>query len=413
MVRWRPLLPHPQPGSRRSLFAFPSRRLSTVTLNDDSLTIPSLGNATFPYIWLRDSCQSTECIHPETTQKLHSSTDFASRSIDEGLHIEWPNGHVSLFPKSFLERHSSKDSLSRFRKDVGAETWDRKDVEKSRDLFLKYEDFKKPGGLLKAIDQLCKSGLLFLVPRCPTSTTNSEAHLTELALEFATEIRETFYGRIFHVQNRNSENIAYTNLKLGLHMDMLYLENPPRYQILNCIRNKVIGGSSVFSDSFHAARQLKSLNPEDYELLTRVPVPFQYLYGDHHLHYSRPTIALDPYNPTLESPPIKYVNYGPPFQAPLLLSPSSASALQDLYRALGRFADLLNSPENTYEYTLQEGDAVIFDNRRVSHARTAFRDYDDSKEGTFEGPRRWLQGCYFEGDSMLDRGRVLRAGGRF
>ncbi|KAF8830536.1 gamma-butyrobetaine hydroxylase [Lentinula edodes] len=417
------------------------RRITTATLNDDSLTIPSLNNATFPYIWLRDSCHSPECKHPETTQKLHSSTDFdvdirpkTVKIIEDneskggiGIHIEWPDGHVSFFPESFLKRHSSKEYLGSFRKDVEAETWDKEDIEQSRDLYLSHEEIKTPAGLSRAIDKLCRHGLLFL--KGVSTTTPTEPTLTDLALQFSSEIRETFYGRIFHVQNTNAENIAYTNLKLGLHMDLLYFEHPPRYQILHCIRNRVQGGSSIFSDSFHAAKMLKSFYPEDYDILTKTPVPFEYLYGDHHLHFSHPTIEEDHYNPGLRCPPIKCINYGPPFQAPLLLSPtsssslsslspsSSSSALRRFYLALGRFAKLLNSPENTYEDTLQEGDVVIFDNRRVLHSRTAFTDPNavDSGRSDFDTTEkkkdisRWLQGCYFEGDIMKDRGRVLRA----
>ncbi|KIK68653.1 hypothetical protein GYMLUDRAFT_153741 [Collybiopsis luxurians FD-317 M1] len=406
------------------------RQLSTVTLDDDALIVPSLNNASFPYIWLRDSCHSPECKHPQTTQKLHSSTDFdvnirpktvkiiedangANGTHGRGVHIEWPDGHVSFFPRAFLERHSSREGLSSFRKDVEAETWDKEDIKKSRDLFLPYHELHTPAGLLKAIDQLCRHGLLF-VQNVPTEP---EVSVTNLSLLLASEIRETFYGRIFHVRTTNSQNIAFTNLQLGLHADLLYFERPPHYQLLHCLRNRVQGGTSVFSDAFHAAKTLKSFYPNDYDILTKTPVPFEYLFGDHHLHCTHRTIEEDHLNPSLNSPPIKFINYSPPFQAPLLLSPNTpSSTLRHFYFALGRFANLLNSPEHTYEYTLQEGDAVIFDNRRVLHARTAFTDLDtgnlpevNSKEKEVS---RWLQGCYIESDSMKDRGRVLRAKAR-
>ncbi|KAF5389530.1 hypothetical protein D9757_004204 [Collybiopsis confluens] len=409
--------------ARRSTTPAVQRKLSTVTLNDDALVIPSLNNATFPYIWLRDSCHSPECKHPETTQKLHSSTDFdvdirprtvkivrdAHQVQGNGLHIEWPDGHASFFSRSFLERHSSSVELLSFRKDVEAETWAKEDLQKSKNLFLPYHELQAPAGLLKGIDQLCRHGLLFVrdVPVEP------EVGVSNLALLFSSEIRETFYGRIFHVRKTDSDNIAFTNLKLDLHADLCYFDHPPRYQLLHCLRNRVQGGTSVFSDSFHAAKTLRSFYPDDYDILTRTPVPFEYLFGDHHLHATHVTIETDPHNPVLGSPPIKFVNYSPPFQAPLLLaSPSSVnvpqgSALRRFYLALGRFANLINNPEHTYGYTLQEGDAVIFDNRRVLHSRTAFTDLDPSRtEHEFS---RWLQGCYIEGDSMKDRGRVLRS----
>jgi alpha-ketoglutarate-dependent taurine dioxygenase len=98
---------------------------------------------------------------------------------------------------------------------------------------------------------------------------------------------------------------------------------------------------------------------------------------------------------------VNHVNYSPPFQAPLPLSTPPA-----FYAALTRFAKLLNEPVNMYRYTLQEGDAVLFDNRRVLHARTTFSDIEGTED---EGEtNRWLKGCYLEADALLDRGRMLR-----
>lgn len=59
-----------------------------------------------------------------------------------------------------------------------------------------------------------------------------------------------------------------------------------------------------------------------------------------------------------------------------------------------------------FDYTLKEGDAVVFDNRRVLHARTAFHDGNDVEDQP--EVNRWLKGCYVEADSVLDRGRGLR-----
>ena len=95
------------------------------------------------------------------------------------------------------------------------------------------------------------------------------------------------------------------------------------------------------------------------------------------------------------------MNYSPPFQAPLALDTPA-----EFYTALGTFAGMLEDPGARFEYLLKEGDAVLFDNRRVLHARTAFteREADSNEEET----NRWLKGCYLEADAVLDRGRVLR-----
>ena len=79
----------------------------------------------------------------------------------------------------------------------------------------------------------------------------------------------------------------------------------------------------------------------------------------------------------------------------------------EFYSALARFAEMLNDPMNAFEYTLREGDAVVFDNRRVLHARTAFRDKPDGVEMKRGEINRWLKGCYLEADALADRVRVL------
>ncbi len=51
-----------------------------------------------------------------------------------------------------------------------------------------------------------------------------------------------------------------------------------------------------------------------------------------------------------------------------------------------------------YEYRLNEGECVIFDNRRVLHARKAF----DATKG-----ERWLKGAYIDDDVFSSKLRVL------
>ncbi|KAG6809745.1 hypothetical protein H0H92_014880 [Tricholoma furcatifolium] len=382
------------------------RYWSALTANPSSLTIHSLG-ATFPYVWLRDSCQSPKCIHPTTSQKLHKSSDIpldikptegGIQLSNDGITIEWMDGHKSHYTSSFLERNSSPKKLFAYHKEVVEENWNNVVISKSPDLFLSYESLQTPEGLLSALTQLSRYGLLFVrnVPHQETSDTRCE--LPSLARLFG-HIRTTFYGRLWDVISiRDSKNIAYTNLDLGLHMDLLYFQHPPRYQILHCLRNRVQGGTSIFVDAIHAASVLRDTSLSDFDVLTTTPVAFHYINDGHHLHHTHPTIELGNV-----AGKIQHINYSPPFQAPLPLSTPL-----EFYPALRRFTEVLNDQSNTYSYTLAEGDAVIFDNRRVLHARTAFSDIEiqESKVGE---PNRWLKGCYLEADDLLDRRRILSA----
>ena len=137
-------------------------------------------------------------------------------------------------------------------------------------------------------------------------------------------------------------------------------------------------------------------------------VPFHYINDGHHLHYEHPTIELDAlasHDSSAAELPIKHINYSPPFQAPLM-----SSTPPSFYAALRKFVALLDDTANRLEYTLRERDAVLFDNRRVLHARTAFTDGPpDGRDGRQGETNRWLKGCYLEADAILDRGRMLRA----
>jgi hypothetical protein len=87
---------------------------------------------------------------------------------------------------------------------------------------MDYEELKTPRGLLSGIIQLVRYGLLF-VRGVPNEKTKDEECDLRILAELFGEIRSTFYGSVWDVVNlkKESKNIAYTNLDLGLHMDLL------------------------------------------------------------------------------------------------------------------------------------------------------------------------------------------------
>lgn len=91
---------------------------------------------------------------------------------------------------------------------------------------------------------------------------------------------------------------------------------------------------------------------------------------------------------------IRHINYSPPFQATFDVPENSVPVAE----ALRQFASRVEAPENMYEYRLQEGECVIFNNRRVLHGRKEF----DTSAG-----ERWLKGAYIDTDVFVSRYRVL------
>ncbi|KAH6910683.1 gamma-butyrobetaine dioxygenase [Coprinopsis sp. MPI-PUGE-AT-0042] len=412
------------------------RTWTSISTHREGLTIHALKDTVFPYVWLRDSCQSPEAIHPSTSQKLHRSSDipldirpaglakgqFSVLTLEDNMHagvkvtpdgveIKWEDGRVSTFSREFLETHSSPENLqkSHLARYTTPQAWTLSTITQTPNLFVTYGSLKDPKVLSDAMVQLLKYGLV-LIRGVPTEQkANETCELRTLAKMFG-EIRETFYGETWDVINVvNSKNIAYTNLDLGLHMDLLYFHHPPRFQALHCLRNRVIGGTSVFVDALQASHTLFHANRQHFDLLTSTPVAFQYLNDGHHL---MPETSMLHFPPSAPPPAISHINYSPPFQGPLPLSTP-----RKFYPALRHFSDILNDPRNTFTYTLKEGDCVMFDNRRVLHARTAFEEKKGNEReegvrfGTGEDMRttnRWLKGCYLEADAVLDRMRVSR-----
>ena len=213
--------------------AIPRRTWTTLTRGEDALTVHAL-NATLPYVWLRDACPSPACVHPSTRQKLHRTSDIpadiaphagadAVRVTPAGLEVAWADGHASVYPRAYLERYADPVCLARFHRDdsVRPRAWARAEVAAAPALFVSYADVQTPAGLVGAMEQLAQYGLLFVRGVPPEKTADAVCELCALAGRFG-ELRTTFYGTLWDVVSlRESRNIAYTNLDLGLHMDLL------------------------------------------------------------------------------------------------------------------------------------------------------------------------------------------------
>lgn len=214
-------------------------------------------------------------------------------------------------------------------------------------------------------------------------------------LEFAGRagcVYETNYGRMFDVRAvPNPENLAYTNLGLGLHTDNPYRDSVPGYQLLHCLEQGDSGGESLFADGFAAAEQLRHQDRIAFNLLTLTPVEFAFRSEDADLRADRPILQIS--NDRVEA-----VHWNSRSLGTLRMPTGRLSAFIGAYR---QFALLLADPARLLRLMLQPGDLVAFDNHRTVHGRTAF---------TTAVRSRHLQGCYLTRDSVRSNYRVLNRG---
>ncbi|PSN63434.1 Clavaminate synthase-like protein [Corynespora cassiicola Philippines] len=371
---------------------------------------------TFDTAFLRDSCACPQCVDPDSHNKMFQTSDIpedleaSCRTVidkEKGWMVElvWKND-----VKGYGPDHRTRHSINWLRRALNTELelrggvrhdervlWDREKIT-ANNKWVDYKEYMAHDEVLfDALSHLNKYGLLFL-----NNVPESEESVVDIASRIGT-LKDTFYGRTWDVRSKpKAENIAYTQHFLGLHMDLLYTSNPPYLQLLHSLRARTPGGESFFSDSFHAAHQLHSQSAFHFRTLCTSPVTYHYHHPTYHYHYTRPTIELHPY-PKYSEPTnlaIRRINWSPPFQAPFesRIGMENQNGLRNYISAANAFEKLVSSEENLYEYRLNEGECVIFDNRRVLHARKAF----DATKG-----ERWLKGAYVDDDVFFSKLRVL------
>jgi alpha-ketoglutarate-dependent taurine dioxygenase len=235
------------------------------------------------------------------------------------------------------------------------------------------------------LPRLLQDGIAFL-----SKVPATDAGILEAAALMG-RVAETNYGRVFDVRSvAQPENLAYSDLGLGLHTDNPYREPVPGFQVLHALIASPDGGESLFGDGFAIAEQLRATHPDAFAVLTRTAVPFLYRSKDAELYAERPLIELSC------SGEVKAVHYNSRSIAPLRLAAHDAGPFYAAYR---RFAALLRDSRFHLQFKLRDGDLVAFDNQRTLHGRTAF--------SSARYPRH-LRGCYLTRDSVYSEAALLR-----
>jgi len=235
------------------------------------------------------------------------------------------------------------------------------------------------------LSRLLSDGLAFL------STVPCEDAAILGAAALAGRVCETNYGVLFDVRAvPQPENLAYSDLGLGLHTDNPYREPVPGYQALHVLSAAPDGGQSLFADGWALAEYLRDADRDAFDRLAHTAVGFSYRSKDAELYAERPLIQLSC------SGAVTGVHYNSRSIAPLRIPDAELSAY---YRAYRRFALLLRTERFQLKFTLRPGDLVLFDNLRVLHGRTAFASARHA---------RHLQGCYVTRDSVQSTTALLR-----
>ena len=365
---------------------------STATLEDvrqhlEAVLGPVGGKAaSVSPVWARDACRCPSCRDEGNDQhlvdpaELHGwSTIALDRSVDPTV-VEIrrdDEAHRCLIPAAAWADETDADGSTEHR----TVRWDGARMAAAADARVNHGS---PDWIDRTAVAVDRYGLAVLsgVPTAPGTVLTVAS-----ALGF---VRVTNYGELFDVRNEpQPENLAYTSVGLPLHTDNPYREPCPTVQLLHCLQPADEGGGSVLVDGFEAAERLRVEDPRAFTTLTTTPVRFRFHGGAVDLQAQRTVIELG------ADGRVTAVNVN----HRSMEAPAPGPGVGEFYRAYLRFHHLLAEPALAFELTLAAGELIVFDNRRVLHARTAF---DTSSA-------RHLQGCYIDIDALRSRARRSRS----
>jgi gamma-butyrobetaine dioxygenase len=346
----------------------------------------------FASVWLRDNLREDR--DPHSGQRLIDVTDLpeeprirSAAADGKMLRVEWESeSRPASFELNWLASHAFGSASQR--PEFATRFWlEGARLNASREFAWSTlaEARSNPAARLDWLTRLLQDGIAFLrgVP------SHEEAILEAMSL--VGRVAETNYGLVFDVRSvPQPENLAYSDLGLGLHTDNPYREPVPGFQALHALIASVEGGESLFADGFALAEHLRVSDADAFAQLTQTAVPFLYRSKDAELYAERPLIQLSCRGD------VTAVNYNSRSIAPLHLS---AHAARPFYAAYRRFAALLREPRFQMKFRLHTGDLVAFDNQRTLHGRTGF--------SSAKYPRH-LRGCYLTRDSVYCEAALLR-----
>jgi alpha-ketoglutarate-dependent taurine dioxygenase len=367
------------------------RRISTTP---EALTVEWMNGEVgeFASVWLRDNMREDR--DPHSGQRLIDIADLPERprirsasARDTTVCIEWESEpRPAVFELEWLAAHAG--SARRQPAEYSTRRWlEGAALDASRDFaWARFDEARRDGALrLDWLTRLLQDGIAFL-----REVPSTEAGILD-AMQFIGRVAETNYGLVFDVRSvPQPENLAYSDLGLGLHTDNPYREPVPGFQALHALLATPDGGDSLFADGYALAERLRAADPESFAVLTQTAVPFHYRSKDAELYAERPLIQLSCRGE------VSAVHYNSRSIAPLPRPSRDGAAFYSAYR---RFAALLREPRFQLQCRLADGHLVVFDNQRILHGRTAF---SSATHG------RHLRGCYLTRDSVYGTAALLR-----
>lgn len=354
--------------------------------------------SSFHSIWLRHQCECEVCgtsmnaVRGLRLNELPDDIAIVRFVFDtDRITLIWSgDGHQSKYQGRWLREHCYSESERRKRKRKPI-LWDAC-IGQGPPVFDFNEAESDIAVRLELLETVCDYGFC-KVKGIPGTLAESNRLIDLIGTR-----RQTHFGN-YPLSNKTSvNNVGDIRQALLPHCDETYRTSTIGITLFQVLRPSSQGGHSTLTDGFEAVRRLKAQFPGHYDLLTRIPVLGQRYDPDHaegelpRWYQCRlPMIQLDCEN-EVSGIRINERQMAPP-DLPF-------DEIEPCYRAIRCFLKIVYDQELLVTFALKKGEGLIFNNQRVLHGRSTFKD---------EQPGRLVMTNSVDLEEFYSNLRVLRS----
>jgi trimethyllysine dioxygenase len=323
----------------------------------------------FPWLWLRDHSENEIDLHPDSKQR---QIDVFSKTPDNSIYevnidvnkkiviVKWSDNSESFISFDLLYSMATVSTPS-------AQALSNENYWNSASdikIFpeISFNEFMADGGLNKWLGHIQTNGFV-LVTETPAS-----AEATKELMERMAYVRNSIFGGFSVWDNKleNPDDTAFTSLSIEPHTDGTYVHDAPGLQTLHCLKKDSIGGENQLVDGLAIAEKMRTEYPEYFKILCKINVPGRYIKTETYLEAKRPLFRVN------DQQKVVQVSFNNHDRAPFRLDNES---MHQFYKAYKVFHNFANDKNRQFQFMLEPGKVLTFDNWRVLHARSALTGY--------------------------------------
>ena len=329
-------------------------------------------------VWLRHHCACPKCKNPNSgrplmpPENLLKSYTFKEVAVSgKNLIVSWEeeSDHQGVYPLSWLvENAYGEEKVQKLAREARPKALLGRHSEFSFETITISEEVRLDW-MLKTVEDG------FAVVKQVPSVDDAVMTLGNLIFE----LRGNLYGNgVSSIMAKDTLTEAgdqsYSTLELEYHQDVPYYESSPGFQLIHCFKRSscVTGGESSLIDIMSLAEDFRNKNPEDFDILTKVPIRLGVQFDN--LHFlNRPRVQFQRERPLITvgaGNEVTAVIWDPGTELPLC---TAKELIEPYYRARHNFLKLLMTTPKKQEFILKEGSLLVFNNRRMVHRRKGFQ----------------------------------------